>query len=88
MEKQPPGRDGHSSFLHGDKWIIFGGDRHHMPFNDTYVLDLKKVFADNENEWLYFYSLNTKFEQVRIEIKIRIIIEYFFINNMSLFYKS
>lgn len=42
-EKQPAGRDGHSSWLEGDKWIIFGGDRHHMPYNDTYVLDLKKL---------------------------------------------
>jgi Tol biopolymer transport system component len=42
-DKQPPGRDGHSSYLHDGKWIIFGGDRHHMPFNDTYVLDLNKL---------------------------------------------
>jgi hypothetical protein len=42
-DKQPPGRDGHSSYLHEGKWIIFGGDRHHMPFNDTYVLDLSKL---------------------------------------------
>lgn len=42
-DKQPPGRDGHSSYLHEGKWIIFGGDRHHMPFNDTYVLDLEKL---------------------------------------------
>jgi hypothetical protein len=47
LEKQPPGRDGHSSFLYKDKWIIFGGDRHHMPFNDTYVLDLQKIFFDD-----------------------------------------
>ena len=45
-DKQPPGRDGHSSYLYGDKWIIFGGDRHHMPFNDTYVLDIEKVPFD------------------------------------------
>ena len=28
FEKQPPGRDGHSACLYGDKWVIFGGDRH------------------------------------------------------------
>ena len=39
-DKQPNGRDGYSAVLHKDKWIIFGGDRHHMPFNDTYVYDL------------------------------------------------
>lgn len=39
-EKQPTGRDGHSVTLTGSKLLVFGGDRHHMPFNDTYVLDL------------------------------------------------
>jgi len=43
--KQPPGRDGHSSFQVNNYWVIFGGDRHHMPFNDTYVLDLEKVVS-------------------------------------------
>jgi hypothetical protein len=42
-DKQPPGRDGHSSYMHEGKWLIFGGDRHHMPFNDTYVLDVSKL---------------------------------------------
>lgn len=46
LEKQPTGRDGHSAFLFGSKWIIFGGDRHHMPYNDTYVLDLAKLILD------------------------------------------
>jgi len=45
-DKQPPGRDGHSSYLHEGKWLIFGGDRHHMPFNDTYVLDFAKLQLD------------------------------------------
>jgi hypothetical protein len=42
-DKQPPGRDGHSGYLHEGKWIIFGGDRHHMPFNDLYVLEIAKL---------------------------------------------
>ena len=42
-DKQPAGRDGHSSAIHQGKWIIFGGDRHHMPFNDTFVLDTAKL---------------------------------------------
>ena len=42
-EKQPPGRDGHSATYFDNKWIIFGGDRHHMPFNDLYVLELNKL---------------------------------------------
>ena len=45
-ERQPTGRDGHSACLAGSKWIIFGGDRHHMPFNDTYVLDLEQLIRD------------------------------------------
>lgn len=49
-EKQPAGRDGHSSFLTADKWIIFGGDRHHMPYNDTYVLDLKKLINSPDHQ--------------------------------------
>lgn len=43
VDKQPPGRDGHSAVLYEGKWVVFGGDRHHMPFNDTYVLDLAKL---------------------------------------------
>ena len=33
-------RDGHSCTLYNDFMIGFGGDRHHMPFNDLFVLDL------------------------------------------------
>ena len=33
----PHPRDGHSAVVNGDLMIIFGGDRHQMPFNDTYV---------------------------------------------------
>jgi Galactose oxidase, central domain len=35
--KLPHPRDGHSAVLSGDIMIVFGGDRHQMPFNDTYV---------------------------------------------------
>jgi hypothetical protein len=24
--------------------VVFGGDRHHMPFNDTFVFDIEKEF--------------------------------------------
>lgn len=37
---RPRPRDGHSSDLFGDYMIIFGGDRHHMPFNDLFCLNL------------------------------------------------
>lgn len=38
--KRPAARDGHSSVLYRNKFYVFGGDRHHMPFNDLFVLDL------------------------------------------------
>jgi len=42
--KRPAPRDGHSSIVYGDYFVIFGGDRHHMPFNDMFMLDLRKEF--------------------------------------------
>lgn len=40
--RRPAARDGHSSLIFKDFLVIFGGDRHHMPFNDIYYLDLAK----------------------------------------------
>jgi hypothetical protein len=42
--KRPAARDGHSAIIFGDYHIVFGGDRHHMPFNDMFYLDLGKEF--------------------------------------------
>jgi len=39
--KRPAARDGHTGIVFGNYYIVFGGDRHHMPFNDTFILDLK-----------------------------------------------
>jgi len=39
--KRPPARDGHCAIMWGDQMFVFGGDRHHMPFNDLYMLNLK-----------------------------------------------
>ena len=39
--KRPAARDGHTGIIFGKYFIVFGGDRHHMPFNDTFILDLK-----------------------------------------------
>ena len=39
--KRPAARDGHTGIMHGRYFLIFGGDRHHMPFNDTFLLDVK-----------------------------------------------
>jgi hypothetical protein len=30
----------------GSQLIVFGGDRHHMPFNDLFVLDLEGELKD------------------------------------------
>ena len=40
--RRPAARDGHTGIVHGgNQLLVFGGDRHHMPFNDTFLLDLK-----------------------------------------------
>ena len=43
--KRPMARDGHTGLIFGDSFVVFGGDRHHMPFNDAFLLDLKADFA-------------------------------------------
>lgn len=40
----PQARDGHACILYDNKMVIFGGDRHHMPFNDLFLLDLQDFF--------------------------------------------
>ena len=37
---KPVGRDGHTATLLGNRMFIFGGDRHKVPFNDLFALDL------------------------------------------------
>ena len=41
QSRRPAARDGHTGLMFGDQLVIFGGDRHHMPFNDLFTLDLK-----------------------------------------------
>lgn len=39
---RPPPRDGHTACVDSQGFMyIFGGDRHHMPFNDLYMLKLE-----------------------------------------------
>ena len=38
--KRPAARDGHTGIIFQDNLVVFGGDRHHMPFNDSYVFNL------------------------------------------------
>ena len=44
--KRPPARDGHTGIVMGNSLFVFGGDRHHMPFNDFFVLDILSEFED------------------------------------------
>lgn len=39
--KMPAARDGHSATIMGHDMIIFGGDRHRMPFSDSFTLNVK-----------------------------------------------
>lgn len=43
--KRPAARDGHSAVLHEGNLIIFGGDRHHMPYNDLFIFDVTTEFT-------------------------------------------
>ena len=45
--KRPTARDGHTGLVVRDKYLlIFGGDRHRNPFNDSYILDIQEEFND------------------------------------------
>lgn len=46
--KMPAARDGHTATIVGNEMVIFGGDRHRMPFSDTYMLNVKnQLFGMN-----------------------------------------
>jgi hypothetical protein len=38
--KKPAARDGHTGLMYRNHLMVFGGDRHHVPFNDTYMFDI------------------------------------------------
>ena len=43
--KRPPARDGHCGVVVRDRYLfVFGGDRHRMPFNDSFLLDIEEEF--------------------------------------------
>jgi hypothetical protein len=44
VNRAPHSRDGHTGVVWEGMLIVFGGDRHHMPFNDTFVFMLKDAF--------------------------------------------
>lgn len=39
--RRPTARDGHTGIIFEGNLVIFGGDRHHMPFNDIFMLDIE-----------------------------------------------
>lgn len=43
---RPAARDGHSGIIIGFNFFVFGGDRHHNPFNDLFILDLLAEFDE------------------------------------------
>ena len=40
LDKRPMPRDGHAAIVFFNSLIVFGGDRHRMPFNDLLILPL------------------------------------------------
>ena len=44
--QRPAARDGHSGVVFDNKLIVFGGDRHHMPFNDFHYLLIDQEFSE------------------------------------------
>lgn len=41
--RMPAARDGHSAVMVGqDRMIIFGGDRHRVPFSDMFTMSVKE----------------------------------------------
>jgi hypothetical protein len=47
--KMPASRDGHSAVVVKEQLVVYGGDRHRMPFSDTFVFDLKSCFNSIAN---------------------------------------
>jgi len=45
-DHRPAARDGHSGIIYEGKFVVFGGDRHHMPFNDLHFLHIEKEFSE------------------------------------------
>ena len=46
QDHRPAARDGHSGIIYQGRFIVFGGDRHHMPFNDLHFLHIEKEFKE------------------------------------------
>lgn len=44
--RKPCARDGHNAVLLNNQLVVFGGDRHHMSFNDMYILHMDSVIQE------------------------------------------
>ena len=44
-DHRPAARDGHSGVIYNGRFVVFGGDRHHMPFNDLHFLQIEDEFV-------------------------------------------
>lgn len=44
--RRPAARDGHTGMIHKGRFIVFGGDRHSMPFNDLHFLNIGAEFEE------------------------------------------
>lgn len=49
LGKNPTPRDGHAAVVAFNSLIVFGGDRHRMPFNDLLILPLHHLIWQLNN---------------------------------------
>ena len=56
--RRPSARDGHSCVISNNYMLVFGGDRHQMPFNDLFLLDCETELAKLSDSMVK--GLNTK----------------------------
>ena len=64
---RPAARDGHTGCIIGNKFIVFGGDRHQMPHNDLHFLDIDIEFKQRnliKDEWIQKIKLKTTYFKI------------------------
>ena len=62
LKRIPQSRDGHTGVVYKGMLVIFGGDRYCMPYNDTFVFNIKNEFMErglntNFDYWKNIYNL-------------------------------
>lgn len=43
IDRNPMPRDGHAAVVLFNSLVVFGGDRHRVPFNDLHILPLSQL---------------------------------------------